>query len=109
MWKFKKGPYRLVLNSKGNKEIEWHVKHYMGRGLMKKYDTGAALAKEIGVSESVLDATFKKYNEGAASKKDQFGNKCFHKMPFDVKDTFYVAVVTPVINSCQAGIEINPE
>jgi flavocytochrome c len=109
MWKAKKGPYRLVLNSKGNKEIEWHVKHYMGRGLMKKFDTGAALAKEIGVSESVLDATFKKYNEGAASKKDQFGKKYFHNMPFDVKDTFYVAIVTPVLHYCMGGIEINPE
>jgi len=109
MWKFKKGPYRLVLNSKGNKEIEWHVKHYMGRGLMKKYETGAALAKELGVSESVLDKTFKTYNEGAASKKDAFGKKYFHNMPFEVKDTFYVAVVTPVLHYCMGGIEINPE
>jgi len=109
MWKFKKGPYRLVLNSKGNKEIEWHVKHYMGRGLMKKYDTGAALAKELGVSESVLDKTFKTYNEGAANKKDAFGKKYFHNMPFEVKDTFYVAVVTPVLHYCMGGIEINPE
>jgi flavocytochrome c len=109
MWKAKKGPYRLVLNSKGNKEIEWHVKHYMGRGLMKKFDTGAALAKEIGVSESVLDATFKKYNEGASAKKDQFGKRFFHNMPFEVKDSFYVAVVTPVLHYCMGGIEINPE
>jgi len=109
MWKFKKGPYRLVLNSKGNKEIEWHVKHYMGRGLMKKYDTGAALAKEMGVSESVLDKTFKAYNDGANAKKDQFGKKYFHNMPFEVKDTFYVAIVTPVLHYCMGGIEINPD
>lgn len=109
MWKAKKGPYRLVLNSKGNKEIEWHVKHYMGRGLMKKFNTGADLAKEIGVSESVLDKTFKTYNEGANSKKDPFGKKYFHNMPFDVKDSFYVAIVTPVLHYCMGGIEINPD
>ena len=26
----KMGPYRLVLNSKASKEIEWHCKHYTG-------------------------------------------------------------------------------
>jgi len=109
MWKFKKAPYRLVLNSKGAKEIEWHVKHYMGRGLMKKFDSGAALAKEMGISESVLDKTFKAYTEGASSKKDQFGKKYFHNMPFEVKDTFYVAIVTPVLHYCMGGIEINPD
>jgi len=108
MWKHKKAPYRLVLNSKGAKEIEWHVKHYMGRGLMKKFDTGAALAKEMGISESVLDKTFKTYSEGASSKKDAFGKKYFHNMPFEVKDTFYVAIVTPVLHYCMGGIEINP-
>jgi len=109
MWKFKKAPYRLVLNSKGAKEIEWHVKHYMGRGLMKKFDSGAALAKEMGINESILDKTFKSYTEGASAKKDQFGKKYFHNMPFEVKDTFYVAIVTPVLHYCMGGIEINPD
>ncbi len=35
MWENNKAPYRLVLNSKASKEIEWHCKHYVGRGLMK--------------------------------------------------------------------------
>ena len=39
-----KGPFRLVLNSKASKEIEWHCKHYNGRGLMKFYKSGAELA-----------------------------------------------------------------
>ena len=37
MWK-NKGPFRLCLNSKASKEIEWHCKHYKGRGLMKFYN-----------------------------------------------------------------------
>jgi len=53
-----KAPFRLVLNSKASKEIEWHCKHYTGRGLMKKFDSGADLAKEMGISVDKLDATF---------------------------------------------------
>lgn len=28
------GPFRLVLNGKASTEIEWHCKHYVGRGIM---------------------------------------------------------------------------
>jgi succinate dehydrogenase/fumarate reductase flavoprotein subunit len=35
-----KGPFRLVLNSKSSKDIEWHCKHYCGRGLMINYKHG---------------------------------------------------------------------
>lgn len=44
-----KGPFRLVLNGAASNEIEWHCKHYVGRGLMKRFNSGAELAKEIGV------------------------------------------------------------
>ena len=42
-----KGPFRLVLNSKAGKEIEWHCKHYQGRKLMKFFENGTKLAQEI--------------------------------------------------------------
>lgn len=32
----KKYPVRLVLNGEASREIEWHCKHYVGRGLMKR-------------------------------------------------------------------------
>jgi len=46
----RKGPFRLVLNGKSSEAIEWHCKHYVGRGLMKRLATGQELAKEIGCS-----------------------------------------------------------
>jgi len=61
MWK-NKGPFRLVLNGKASKEIEWHCKHYIGRGLMKYYKSAGEMAKEMGINVSVLDKTFKDYN-----------------------------------------------
>lgn len=64
----KRGPYRLVLNGKASKEIEWHCKHYCGRKLMKRLTSGAELAKEMGISEAQLKKTFDDYNKVAESK-----------------------------------------
>lgn len=49
-----KAPFRLVLNSKASKEIEWHCKHYNGRGLMKFYKNGTEMAKDMGIDPKVL-------------------------------------------------------
>lgn len=57
MWENGKFPIRLVLNSQSAKEIEWHCKHYVGRGLMKKHQNGQDLAKEMGVDPKVLKKT----------------------------------------------------
>lgn len=57
MWENNKFPVRLVLNSTSSKEIEWHCKHYVGRGLMKRFNSGDELAKEIGVKPDVLKKT----------------------------------------------------
>merc|ERR1711966_471504 len=48
MWK-SKGPFRLCLNKAASDEIIWHCKHYTGRGVMKYFDSGKALAAEMGV------------------------------------------------------------
>jgi len=107
MWELNKAPYRLVLNGAAGKEIEWHCRHYMGRNLMKHFKSGQELAKEMGVSVSVLEETFRKYNDGAKNKTDPFGKKYFHNLPFDIKDEFWVAIVTPVVHYCMGGLEIN--
>lgn len=65
-----KGPFRLILNGAAAKEIEWHCKHYVGRNLMKRLDTGKDLAKEIGCSVEHLADTFAKYRECAKNSKD---------------------------------------
>jgi len=104
-----KGPYRLVLNSKGAKEIEWHCKHYMGRGLMKHFKSGNDLAREMGINVKALDDTFKAYNQVATDNKDPYGKKFFHNLFFDVNDEFYVSIVCPVLHYCMGGLEIAPD
>lgn len=74
MWKNGKYPIRLILNGEASKEIEWHCKHYVGRGLMKKIEGRAALAKEMNLPESKLKETFGDYVQIAeGKKKDPFG------------------------------------
>lgn len=110
MWKqkeAKKWPIRLVLNSKASNVLDFHTRHYSGRGLMKKM-SGKELAKDIGCSENTLQKTFTNYNEIADGKqKDPFGKKFFHNLPFNIDDTFHVAVMEPVLHFTMGGIEIN--
>lgn len=72
-----------MLNGKASKDIEWHCKHYVGRGLMKRLASGEALAKEFGLSPDVLKKTFEDYNTSVRTKKDPFGKKvCAYKTHF---------------------------
>lgn len=68
-------PIRLVLNGPASAEIEWHCKHYVGRGLMKRFENGEALAKEMGLKPEVLKKTFGDYSTSVKTKKDPFGKK----------------------------------
>ncbi|KAI9484612.1 FAD binding domain-containing protein [Zychaea mexicana] len=109
MWK-NKFPIRLVLNTAASKEIEWHCRHYAGRGLMKKFDSGAALAKEMGVSPEKLKETFETYNAIADGKqKDPWGKRFFHNVPIKMEDYFYVAHMQPVLHYTMGGVEITPD
>jgi flavocytochrome c len=100
-------PIRLVLNSKASNTLDFHTRHYSGRGLMKKM-SGAELAKEIGCGNSALSSSFNDYNAIAdGKKKDPWGKKFFHSMPFSINDTFHVAVMEPVLHFTMGGIEIN--
>ncbi|RXW21334.1 hypothetical protein EST38_g4529 [Candolleomyces aberdarensis] len=108
MWENGKYPIRLVLNGDASKEIEWHCKHYVGRGLMKRFDSGEALAKEFGVAPEVLKKTFEDYNQSVRTKKDPFGKKFFQgEWKFD--DFFNVAIMTPVLHYTMGGLEIDAE
>ena len=56
-----------------SKGIEWHCKHYCGRGLMKYFASGYDLAKEMGIPAAAFEKTLKVYSEQAKAQKDPFG------------------------------------
>merc|ERR1739838_712015 len=132
MWK-NKPPFRLALNKAASEEIHWHCKHYTGRGVMKFYETGEALAKDMGVALSVLEQTTEEHYQAAKkTEKDPDGGswpaypsgkswdepsgktgsgKKFYAnlLPGDKvrAEPFYVAIITPVIHYCMGGLEID--
>ncbi|PUU78617.1 FAD binding domain-domain-containing protein [Tuber borchii] len=102
-----KFPIRLILNSKSSNVLDFHTRHYSGRGLMRKM-TGQELAKEIGCGPQHLQKVFKEYNDIAdGKKKDPYGKKFFHNGPFDVNDDFHVALMEPVLHFTMGGVEID--
>merc|ERR1712224_765238 len=132
MWK-NKPPFRLCLNKAASDEIIWHCKHYTGRGVMKAYERGEALAKDMGVDLQVLiDTHDQHYNAAKKTEKDPdggsypaypsgkswdaasgptgSGKKFYHNIipGSEVKtQPFYVAIITPVIHYCMGGLEID--
>merc|ERR1719262_548067 len=134
MWK-NKPPFRLCLNKAASAEIAWHCKHYTGRGVMKFYETGDALAKDMGVPLATLvESTEAHYQASVKTEKDPdggsypaypsgkswdeasgttgSGKKFYHNIiPADkVKsEPFYVAIITPVIHYCMGGLEIDAD
>merc|ERR1719253_2381042 len=134
MWK-NKAPFRLALNKAASTEILWHCKHYTGRGVMKFYESGDALAKDMGIQVSVLEKTHQDHYDASkkmekdpdggpwpaypngkswddASGPTGSGKKFYHNViPGSAvkKETFYVAIITPVIHYCMGGLEIDKE
>merc|ERR1711874_508665 len=132
MWK-NTPPFRLCLNKAASDEIIWHCKHYTGRGVMKFYESGAALAADMGVPVSVLEETHEAHYQAAkktesnpdggswpaypsgkswdeASGKTGSGKKFYHNIiPGSAVKTepYYVAIITPVIHYCMGGLEID--
>jgi len=109
IWENGKYPIRLILNGKASTEIEWHCKHYVGRGLMKRFESGEALAKEMGLPVATLKKTFDDYNVVVKSKKDPLGKKFFTEGEWTMNDFFNVAVMTPVLHYTMGGLEIDAE
>merc|ERR1712039_371618 len=132
MWK-NKPPFRLCLNKAASDEIIWHCKHYTGRGVMKYYENGADLAKDMGVSlQTLVDSHQQHYEASQKAAKDPeggswpaypsgkswdaasgptgSGKKFYHNVISGDKvatEPFYVAIITPVIHYCMGGAEVN--
>jgi len=103
-------PVRLILNGSASKEIEWHCKHYVGRKLMKRYENGRDLAKDMGISVEKLQEVFDDYNQVASGKKkDPFGKKFFSVADWKIDDVFNVALMEPVLHYTMGGLEIDAQ
>lgn len=103
------GPLRLILSTESEKKLEFHVKHYKQRRLLKTV-SGKELADEIGVPVSKLQQTISEYNEAAAgNSKDKFDKKYFPATPIEFResDNYHVAFITRVLHFTMGGVKIN--
>lgn len=103
------GPLRLVLSSAAEKAMEFHIKHYEQRKLMRTV-SGSQLAKEMGVPLQKLQSTFDDYNRAAkGDSPDKFGKKFFPATPFSMaaNERYHVSFVTRVLHFTMGGVKIN--
>lgn len=103
------GPLRLVLNTQSEKNLEFHIKHYKQRKLLKTV-TGKQLAEEMKVPFLKLQATLAEYNKAAAGEaKDKYGKKFYPTTPFDMEEdnNYHVAFITRVLHFTMGGVKIN--
>ena len=49
--------FRLAQNKAASDEMAWHCKHRTGRGVLKLYESGAALAEDMEVLASNMEKT----------------------------------------------------
>ena len=95
-------PISLGFESAAASNLDWHCKHYVSRRVMKRFESGAALAAEMGIPVSQLKESFDQYNDYAKKGSDPFGKIYFTNAPFHIDDSFYVAIVTPVVHYTEA-------
>lgn len=103
------GPLRLVLTTESEKKLEFHIKHYKQRKLLRTV-SGGDLAKEIGVPIAKLQETLAEYNRAASGEtEDKFGKKYFPTTPFEIKpdNEYHVAFITRVLHFTMGGVKIN--
>lgn len=103
------GPLRLVLSADAAARLQFHVKHYEQRKLMRTV-SGARLADEMGVLLETLQTTFAQYNKAAAgSQPDRFGKKYFPATPFAwaADDSYHVSFITRVLHFTMGGVKID--
>ena len=103
------GPIRLVLNENAAKNLQFHVKHYSQRNLMRTI-TGKELAQDMKVSPSQLTEQFNEYTAcGKKNVEDKFGKKYYPNLPFEFGDQekYHVSFITRVLHFTMGGIKIN--
>jgi len=101
------GPYRLVLNAKAVAGIDWHVHHYSGRGVMKKFGSAAELAADMKIPISQLKMGLDNYNAAAAAKHDKWGTRFFPATPFEMNEEYAVGIITPVAHYTMGGVAMD--
>ena len=99
MWK-NKPPFRLCLTKTAASTNPWKCRCYIDMGLLHFYESGEALAKDMGIAVTVLEQTYEDHHQ--AEKNDNIIPGAAVK-----SEPFYVAILTPVIHYNKQEVKCN--
>jgi len=107
--------YVIVINPKSAAIADKHIPLYSSKGLLQKFDSLEAVAKEFQVPINAVQATIAEYvavgtrvNNGETSA-DQFGKRFFHNLDgwSSLDGPFYAGLVTPAAHYTMGGVRID--
>ncbi|RPD73162.1 Flavocytochrome c [Lentinus tigrinus ALCF2SS1-7] len=105
-----RAPIRLLLNPEAAKTLEAHVGFYKSKGLMREYESAAALAEDAKIPLANLEATFdaqRSYAKGLT--QDPFGKTNHTNAVYTLDEPLLVAEMTPVVHYTMGGIVVDED
>eukprot|EP00475_Leptophrys_vorax_P001706 TRINITY_DN10940_c0_g1_i1.p1 TRINITY_DN10940_c0_g1~~TRINITY_DN10940_c0_g1_i1.p1 ORF type:complete len:492 (+),score=44.88 TRINITY_DN10940_c0_g1_i1:364-1839(+) len=97
----------LVLNQQAIDKFDpVSCNFYIGKGLIRKFDSIAALSAATHLPEANVRAALEAYGRHEDAKGDPFGKSVFPVL-YNTSDPVYVAVITPSLHYCMGGLKFN--
>ncbi|GJP39144.1 hypothetical protein CLOM_g23539, partial [Closterium sp. NIES-68] len=97
----------LILSQEAiNKFDPLSCQFYIGKGLIRKFDTVEALSEGTKLPAANVKAALDSYGRHDAEKGDPFGKTVFPVL-FNSSEPVYVAIITPSLHYCMGGLKFD--
>ncbi|CAI5474976.1 unnamed protein product [Closterium sp. Yama58-4] len=98
----------LILNQEAiNKFDPLSCQFYIGKGLIRKFDSVEALSEGTKLPAANVKAALDSYGHHDAEKGDPFGKTVFPVLFNSSEPPLYVAIITPSLHYCMGGLKFD--
>ncbi|CAI5532059.1 unnamed protein product [Closterium sp. Naga37s-1] len=98
----------LILNQEAiNKFDPLSCQFYIGKGLIRKFDSVEALSEGTKLPAANVKAALDAYGHHDAEKGDPFGKTIFPVLFNSSEPPLYVAIITPSLHYCMGGLKFD--
>ncbi|CAI5481643.1 unnamed protein product [Closterium sp. Yama58-4] len=98
----------LILNQEAiNKFDPLSCQFYIGKGLIRKFDSVEALSEGTKLPAANVKAALDSYGRHDAEKGDPFGKTVFPVLFNSSEPPLYVAIITPSLHYCMGGLKFD--
>ncbi|CAI5496707.1 unnamed protein product [Closterium sp. Naga37s-1] len=98
----------LILNQEAiNKFDPLSCQFYIGKGLIRKFDSVEALSEGTKLPAANVKAALDSYGHHDAEKGDPFGKTVFPVLFNASEPPLYVAIITPSLHYCMGGLKFD--